>query len=322
MKTLVAILLCGVLAETVAPALAWAQGKPTLGGLPVSPNANTPTLGGQPVGPNETAPTLNGQFITPQGINVPPGSNPAAGSGANTVFSGGFPFVFSNGFGNVANGFGSTGVSGLGLGTGLGTALGGLYGYFPFGYTAGYPGYLSYGGWGQPGFVTSIGDLNQGYTYYSPPDPESMLIYEEARSKYIDNMRKWTREYARMREAAEKYRREKLARERHSPEALAKAAEVPRLSRDQYDPVTGNIIWPDALKGDEFAAERQETEQLFEWHARTTQRADAAARIRQLTDEMSEHLRSNIDSLTATDFVAARKFLDALEATVAAPGRG
>jgi hypothetical protein len=318
---LTVILLSGFILHAFTPLPIQAQGKPTLGGQPVSPNANPPTLGGQPVSPNANAPTLNGQFITPQGASVPPGSNPAAGSGANTAFSGGFPFVFSNGFGNFSNSFGN-GAAGLGLGTGLGTALGGYYGYFPFGYTAGYPGYLSYGGWGQPGFVTSIGGFDKGYSYYSPPDPQSMLIYEEARSKYIDNMRKWTREYARMREAAEMYRREKLARERHSPEALAKAAELPRLSREQYDPVTGALMWPDALKGDEFAAERQEIEQLFEWYARTSQRADAATRIRELTDEMSEHLRNNIDSLTATDFVAARKFLDAMEATVAAPNRG
>jgi hypothetical protein len=47
-----------------------------------------------------------------------------------------------------------------------------------------------------------------------------------------------------------------------------------------------------------------------------------AAPSRPATLEMTEILRSNIDNLTVADFVAARKFLDRLEASVAISLRG
>jgi len=66
---------------------------------------------------------------------------------------------------------------------------------------------------------------------------------------------------------------------------------------------------------------RDDIDHYFELRAVTGQRADASAKIRAATQEMTEMLRSNIENLTVADFVAARKFLDRLEAAVAVSRR-
>jgi hypothetical protein len=185
----------------------------------------------------------------------------------------------------------STGTNTSGLNTSGFPFFGGAF--FPFGPSYGY----SYG----PGYSlpdTSIAATTAG------------TAGDDAWAEKQKNAARWSQTYREMRQYDQSQKR---ARDRHSPEALAKAAEVPRLGRDELDPLTGKISWPAPLMTDDFAKFRDEIERLFELRAWTTQRADASARIRELVHSMGDVLRLKIDELTADDFVNARKFLDGVE---------
>jgi hypothetical protein len=181
----------------------------------------------------------------------------------------------------------------------------------------------SYGGGTADGnFLFGMSQVIRAQGDYNLQTATGLVNYEEARSRYIENVNKWTQAYFQMREANQSYQIQTRERNKHSPQALAKAAEIPQLGRDELDPVTGKLHWPDALMSDQFAKYRDEIDHLFELRAVTSLRADAAAKLRAATQEMTEILRSNIDNLTVADFVAARKFLDRLEASVAISLRG
>jgi hypothetical protein len=181
----------------------------------------------------------------------------------------------------------------------------------------------NYGGGTVAGnYLSGLSQVIRAQGDYNVQTSTGLINYEEARSRYIENANKWTQAYFQMREANQAYQIQMRERNKHSPEALAKAAEVSRLGSDDLDSVTGKLHWPDALAGDEYAPFRTDIDHFFELRAVTSLRADAAAKIRAATQEMTEILRSNIENLTVADFVAARKFLDRLEAAVAVSRRG
>jgi hypothetical protein len=181
----------------------------------------------------------------------------------------------------------------------------------------------SYGGGTADGnFLNGTSQVIRAQGDYNLATATALTNVEEARARYIENVNKWTQAYFQMREANQSYQIQKRERNKHTPQALAKAAEVPRLGRDELDSVTGKLHWPDALMSDQFAKYRDEIDHLFELRGVTSLRADAASKLRAATEEMTEILRTNIENLTVADFVAARKFLDRLEASVALSQRG
>src|SRR5258708_20593770 len=181
----------------------------------------------------------------------------------------------------------------------------------------------NYGGGTVDGnFLSGLSQVIRAQGDYNAETAAGLVSFEDARSRYIDNVNKWTQAYFQMREANQSFQIQMRELNKHSPQALAKAAEVPQLGRDELDPVTGKLNWPDALMSDQFAKYRDEIDHLFELRAVTSLRADAAAKLRVATQDMTEMLRSNIDNLTVADFVAARKFLDRLESSVAISLRG
>lgn len=140
--------------------------------------------------------------------------------------------------------------------------------------------------------------------------------WEEARSRYIDNQRKWIETYYALRDLNRLRQVERLAREKSTPAALAAAAraDAPRpLGTDTLDPITGRIEWPDALLKPDFVKPRVELEHLFQLSATTTTSLQATERIRMATQEMTDILRANVDNMSAHEFVATARFIESLE---------
>lgn len=196
------------------------------------------------------------------------------------------------------------------------------------GYGVGYG--LGYGGWGwgygNYGGGTAAGNYMQGAAQviraqgqYNEDTSKAMINYEEARTKYIDNRKKWTETYFAMKEQNQAKTAEKHERGRHSSEALATASRssVPRgLSHEAFDPITGQLQWPEALMAPEYAQPREQIEQLLQVHATTG--AANSVQIQQAVQSLNQMLKSNIQNLPANDYIAARKFLDSLAYTVRA----
>ncbi len=175
----------------------------------------------------------------------------------------------------------------------------------------------SYGGGTADGnFMFGAAQVIRAEGDYNALVTQGMINYEMARSGYIDNVAKWSQYYSRMREANEAYKRQKLEQNRHSPEVLAKvaASDIPRaLSSDELDAVTGRISWPPALMDDQYAALRADLEHLFQVRTWTTQTNATGAQIRADTRQLLELLRGNMDIIPASDYIAARKFIDSLD---------
>lgn len=191
--------------------------------------------------------------------------------------------------------------------------------YNPYSYGGGYGGY----GYGYGMGGTVAGDYMYGMSNVIRSSGEYNLLTsragvnnEEARSRYLDNKKKWQENYFQMQEQRQALDAQRRQAARHSSDALNVAAKsaVPRpLPADAYDPVTGRINWPEPLMESEFDKPRNEVERLFELRAKTSQGAGAKAGIRKALDEMASLLRQQVEKLPANKYMAARKFIDSLD---------
>src|SRR5262249_29889211 len=149
-------------------------------------------------------------------------------------------------------------------------------------------------GFGGYGGGTAAGNYMQGMSTvirsageYNLLSSEAGINNEEMRSKYLDNRKKWTQNYLQLREERMQLEAQKREMTRHSADTVAASAKsaAPRpLGSSALDPVTGQITWPELLRGDEFAAQRTELEKLFELRAKTGQGEATTLKIHTTTE--------------------------------------
>jgi hypothetical protein len=189
--------------------------------------------------------------------------------------------------------------------------------YDPYGYGGGYGGGYGYGGGTVAGnYMNGMSSVIRSAGEYNLTSSVAGINNEEARSRYLDNKRKWQENYFQMQEQRQALDAQRRAAARHSPEALNAAAKsaLPRaLPPDALDPVTGRINWPELLLGSEFEKPRTEVEKLFELRTKTSQGAGSKAAIRKALDEMATLLRKQVEKLPANTYMDSRKFLDSLD---------
>lgn len=144
---------------------------------------------------------------------------------------------------------------------------------------------------------------------------EARINNEDARSKYIDNQKKWTQTYFDKKAINAKYTSQQAAKERAITQnylANRQSQAPARLSPNQYDYTTGTINWPDVLLVPEFQANREKLNQLFTLRSKAVVTSSIAADIRTAVTDMRTELRKRIDRMTGNEYAAARKFLDSL----------
>jgi len=183
------------------------------------------------------------------------------------------------------------------------------------------------GGWGgNYGGGTAAGNYMQGMSEvirsegeYNLATSQAGVNNEEARSRYLDNYKKWQQNYFQLKEQRAARDAQKREASRHSPETIAAAGKSSAsrpLSSESLDPVTGQIIWPEVLRGGEFASLRTEVEKLFELRAKTSHTEATGLKIHSAIDEMTKVLRRQVETTPANEYMAGRKFLDSLDRTV------
>jgi hypothetical protein len=127
---------------------------------------------------------------------------------------------------------------------------------------------------------------------------------ETARGRYTENPRKWGQVYLFMRQGEESFSMQERPR---------------RLTSSQLDPVNGKIRWPQVFLHPKYKKLRSRIEELFVQRAATGPTPLIATEIHDVIVEVIEKLRGDIEELPANDYVAARKFIDALDYSVVAP---
>lgn len=134
--------------------------------------------------------------------------------------------------------------------------------------------------------------------------------------KNIENRDLWVDTYFKMRRTNDAYR----ASVRRGPvsqgesELMAKMLAPKRLNGTQLEPLTGKINWPVALRGDDFALARRQLDRMFA--DRSAQNAGVGGEldssVNSVTNEMRERLKSQINTMSASEYLAGKKFIDSL----------
>ena len=179
-------------------------------------------------------------------------------------------------------------------------------------------------GWGggqtaEGAYLQGAATVIQAEGMYNVNTAQATVEYEQARSLYLTNRRKFTENYYATKEMHQAVEAQKRERNKTSSEALTFAAKssVPvKLETAAFNPQTGKIAWPKVLLDNQYTARRAEIEQLTATRTKTSGRPETVKKIQAATVEMSSILKSNITKLSANDYVQARKFLDSLAVTV------
>ncbi len=173
-----------------------------------------------------------------------------------------------------------------------------------YGYYGGYYGtYEGSAAAGMAAFARGVGE----YNYYSAMARREL---EQARTLAIQNHQLAVDNWHARRAA----HREQVRAEMLTPEQVARVVEASRparLTAAEYQPAAGKLVWPAALRGEEYAAGRAAVDQAFA--SRTSQDRGAGsafyASVLQQTQEMLSQLKEEVSELRPMEFIAARKFL-------------
>ena len=142
----------------------------------------------------------------------------------------------------------------------------------------------------------------------------------QAQSNEIKNHEEYTNTYFSMR-ATNKAAREAEEGPPPTPEQIARMAHdgVPsQLSPSQFNHVTGQIDWPQALQLDMFAADRQQVEALLGSYSQvgTLSYADQL-KVRTLIKDMAAKLKTQVRQMPPSDYATCKSFLNSLIYTTA-----
>ncbi len=137
-----------------------------------------------------------------------------------------------------------------------------------------------------------------------------------ALKKNIENRQEWVETYFSMRRTNDAYRasqREPITSQGQS-EAMAKMMAPARLNSYQLEPVTGKLNWPAALLREEFDLARGQLDRIFATRdAKTAGVGNITdANVNAITSHMREELKAQIKTMSANEYLAARKFIDGL----------
>jgi hypothetical protein len=174
------------------------------------------------------------------------------------------------------------------------------------------------GGYGQPPYAAyahGLADIIRSAGMADMLGSESAKNAETALRRRIENRERWTEAYFQMRMINEAHRAA-LRGPRPTEEdwiRYAQAGKPERLAPSEFDPISGRIHWPVLLDGAKYQAQREALENLFAYRASAGGvNRTAYLQIDQLTNEMMEQLRAEVDDLPAEDYIRARRFLEAL----------
>jgi hypothetical protein len=137
----------------------------------------------------------------------------------------------------------------------------------------------------------------------------------QARKNEIENHQQYTNTYFEMR-ATNKAARAAEDGPPPTPDQLARIAHegVPKeLSPSQFNHVSGQIAWPQALQLDTFATERQQLDTLLGSYSQVGNlNYGDQLKARKLINDMAAKLKAQVRDLPPPDYMTCRSFLNSL----------
>jgi hypothetical protein len=178
-------------------------------------------------------------------------------------------------------------------------------------------------GWGGYGASTAAEGYAQGMAsvIYSAGAANWMnsaaaINVEQARSAYLDNQIKFTETYYAKKRMHQSYvdSTRNLGQSSQRLATLAKTAPAVPLSDAELDPVSGQIAWPSALRGDEYEPLRTKLDELFANRAEaggniSLKQTDAIA---DSSNELAAELKKNLKRYPSGEYMQAKRFVERL----------
>jgi hypothetical protein len=145
---------------------------------------------------------------------------------------------------------------------------------------------------------------------------QAAINLTEVRSRSLDNRLKYTQTYFENRKMNREYRAAEAGPKitEQQAERIARERAPKRASTQDVDPITGGLDWPLALTDQQFSPYREKLDAMF---AQRAQKEGAIGLtsyrdIQSVTDEMLAILKGNIRSMTGTDYMQAKTFVERL----------
>jgi hypothetical protein len=164
------------------------------------------------------------------------------------------------------------------------------------------------------GYLRGSADYLRAMGEYNVNTSLAARNWEEAYSRSLDNRVKHVETYFESRRINEKYRAQR--RKPPTAEEIAKwnAARRPRrLTAEQFDPLTGEIHWPEILSESDFESARKMLEKCFSSGTKSSRQSTRNSRqVQTSIEQMRKLLAQSRHELSPRDYVEAKKFLDSL----------
>lgn len=149
--------------------------------------------------------------------------------------------------------------------------------------------------------------------------------FQEAHRRQLENSRLYVQVFLERREMVRQYldRYGDHPPTREQLERIAKNSLPDRLTSDEYDPVTGKLVWPHVLRDEAYGVFRKRIDEMMA--SRTPENSGDGSpwqrSVHQLVDSMKRLLKQNIDTVTAQQYARAKWFLLSLDyESTLAPG--
>lgn len=170
------------------------------------------------------------------------------------------------------------------------------------------------------GAQRGLADVVRSAGEYNLNTAQAASTAQDAISKNLDNHMKATNTYFEMRLANRQYQKQ-LETPPLSSEQLYRIAaqEAPKpLPANYLDPLTGQISWPVALQGDEYADVRTKLDGLFTLRAKEGS-SHYVFQIQDVANEALAQLKANIREYPAPEYLQSKRFLESLAFSARAP---
>jgi hypothetical protein len=158
-------------------------------------------------------------------------------------------------------------------------------------------------GRGLGAFADGIGKMN---LYNSM----AAANFEEARRRGIENHKRSVESMFALKQINQQYREAQIRR-RPNMIASDQASKPAVPATSPVDSITGTIQWPEPLMAGAYAALRDQLERQFSVRTDATA-AGTEQDVKETTRAMQQQLKIRIRQMSPSDYVAAKKFIDAL----------
>jgi len=170
-------------------------------------------------------------------------------------------------------------------------------------------------GWGYyspiAGVIQAKGEAAVNYSRAAINNQEALSMSMDNRKKAVE-MRRELRIKGEADRAAY-YAKKRVARERRKANKTGTVNPI-RLTASQYDPNTGELVWPEILKNSTFIKERDMINAAFtSRNTRTYNRTESHRKVQAAAKKMSRMLKAHVRDIPAKDYMAACKFLKRLQ---------